>query len=66
MSYESTANDLSTNAARKPESTAPAPQKQAPVDRTVLDEFQAQLRNLEQMQARVTFMLGELQSLIRK
>jgi hypothetical protein len=67
MSYESTANDLiKSTAAASPNPAAPAKSAPVQVERTVLDEFKAQLRALELAQSRVQFMIREIQGLIRK
>lgn len=67
MSYESTANDLNKTAAVASPNPAAVPAKSSPVvERTVLDEFKAQMRALELAQSRVQFMIREIQGLIKK
>ncbi len=67
MSYESTAGDLNKATAR-PEDRVVAPGRKSgeSLERTVLDDFKAQMKQLEMLQSRVTFMLKEVQGLIRR
>ena len=67
MSYESTAGDLNKTTVRSDDrALAPSRSTSAPLEPTVLDEFRAQMNQLEQLQARVSFMLKEVQSLIKR
>ena len=73
MGSESIANQInptdSSAFLRRESAVSPHPSqdgKIAAVEKTILDQFKAQLSALENLQARVHFMTSEVQSLIRK